>query len=198
MTLKMESKLKSLLNRKSIFTTAQAEKLGISRVTIARYAKNGTIERVSRGLYRNPKADTKVPPQWEDLVATARSIPGGVVSLISALALYEMTDEIPRQHWIAVSNSRQAPRRSHTRIVRFRNMKLGQTKMKVGGQTIKIFDRERTVVDAFRYLSNEVAIKALKVYLKPSARHRPDLGKLNRYARKLRTHVADYVLALTT
>lgn len=194
----MNPELKSFLSCRAVFTTAQAEKLGVSRATIAYYAKKGLIERISRGLYRNPQAHTKVPPQWEDLVATAQSIPHGVVCLISALALYEMTDEIPREHWIAVANDRQAPRRAHTRIVRFRNVTLGKTRLMLGDQAVKIFDRERTVVDSFRYLSREIAIKALKAYLQPSGDHQPDLGKLNRYARKLRTNITEYVLALST
>ena len=50
-----------------------------------------------------------------------------------------------------------------------RNMSLGLTTVKMGKYKVKIFDRERTIVDAFRYLSDEIAIKALQAYLKLSS-----------------------------
>jgi hypothetical protein len=36
-----------------------------------------------------------------------------------------------------------------------RNIELGQTEIQVGTTSLKIFDRERTVVDSFRYLTQE-------------------------------------------
>ena len=41
-------------------------------------------------------------------------------------------------------------------------MQLGRTEVELEGSKIPIFDRERTIVDAFRLLSRETAIKALK------------------------------------
>lgn len=194
----MEAKFKSFLKKHDTFTTSQAEEAGFSRMTLSLYNKKGLIERVSRGLYRNPEIESKVPIDKEDLVAVARSIPNGVICLISALDIYEMTEEIPRAHWIAVSNSRQAPRRKGAHIVRFRNMKLGKTKMKIGDKEILIFDRERTVIDAFRYLSVEIAIKALKSYLQPTRTHKPNFNKLTQYSQLLHKDITPYILALTT
>lgn len=44
-------------------------------------------------------------------------------------------------------------------------MKLGRKEIELDGIMVPIFDRERTVVDAFRLLSRETAIKALKMAL---------------------------------
>ena len=79
-----------------------------------------------------------------------------------------------------------------------RNLELGQTEIHVGKNLLKIFDRERTVVDAFRYLSQEVAIKALQAYLRPTANHKPDLNKLIAYAKQLRVNIHPYIVTLTT
>ena len=79
-----------------------------------------------------------------------------------------------------------------------RNMALGQTKVKIGKYLVKIFDRERTVIDAFRYLSHEVAIKALQQYLRMSRDPKPDMQKLSKYATLLKVSIAPYVMALTT
>ena len=90
------------------------------------------------------------------------SIPEGVVCLISALGIYELGDQIPREYWIAVPHSSRAPRRERSRIVRMRNTTLGRTSIKLGDVKVQIFDRERTIIDSFRYLDKEIAIKALK------------------------------------
>ena len=68
----------------------------------------------------------------------------------------------------------------------------------MGKYEVKIFDRERTIVDSFRYLSDEIAIKALQSYLKPSGEKKADLPKLSRYAKALRININKYIVALTT
>jgi hypothetical protein len=55
------------------------------------------------------------------------------------------------------------------------------------------------VVDAFRYLDKEIAIKALKAYLQGRVKgYRPDLKKLDSYAKALRVNIAPYVEAFAT
>ena len=79
-----------------------------------------------------------------------------------------------------------------------RNMSLGLTTVKMGKYEVKIFDQERTIVDSFRILSDEIAIKALQAYLKPSGEQKADLPKLSRYAKALRININKYIAALTT
>ena len=54
--------------------------------------------------------------------------------------------------------------------------------------SVPIFDRERTIIDAFRLLSIETAVKALKKYLTGDAKN-IDLLKLQKYAEKLRVDI---------
>jgi predicted transcriptional regulator of viral defense system len=187
-----------LLKKHSTFTAKQARACGVHPSLLAYYVKLGTLERVSRGVYRNPAVDSKIPTPWEDLVATVQSISEGVVCLISALNIYEMTDEFPRQHWIAVPTGHWPTRRKYTRIVRMSDTMLGKKRMKMGLTSIWIFDKERTVIDSFRLLPREVAIKALKHYLKETDDHKPNFKKLSRYSEKLRYDISPYVEALTT
>ncbi len=165
---------------------------------LAYYCKKGMIERVSRGLYRVLDAPTGVTLDLEELVMTALSIPHGVICLVSALCYYNLTDQIMREYWIAIPNKDRSPKRPHARIVRMRNMTLGCTSVRIGKYKVKIFDPERTVVDAFRYLSHEVAIKALQRYLKGVGRSKPDIPKLSKYAILLKVDIAPYLMALTT
>lgn len=190
-------KLSSLLKKPS-FTTADASCKGVGSSLLHYYASKGYIERLSRGVYRgNDSVRKEVPFEWEDLISTAESIPDGQICLISALALYNLTDEVPRQFWIAIPHERYAPRRPKAKIVRMRDVITGSAKIKLGSANVRIFDKERTIVDSFRFLSPEIAIKALKRYL--SGKHgKPDLIKLRKYSLKLKTPIDKYVEAITT
>ena len=125
------------------------------------------------------------------------SIPNGTICLISALCYYDLTDEIMREFWIAVPHSTTSPERENARIVRMRNTTLGQTTVKIGNDDLKIFDRERTIIDAFRYLDKEIALKALQAYLKTTKETKPDIKKLMKYAKILRVEITPYILAFT-
>ena len=196
-TSKYSSQLQ-VLSKRPLFTSAEAGTLGIPARMLAHFFKQGLIERLSRGVYRVKGVELDVDFEWEDLALTAMSIPQGVICLISALCYYNMTDQIMREFWIAVPHSSKSPQRLNTRIVRMRNISLGQTETRVGKYTLKIFDRERTVIDAFRYLSKEIAIKALQSYLRSTKQTKPDLKKLLAYAKELRVTIEPYILTLTT
>ena len=159
--LKKFNYLKELL-KKPIFRASEARQVGVSSSLLCYYVQQGLIERVDRGVYRGTESILDVDFRWEDLILVTKSISGGVVCLVSALALYELTDEIPRMHWIAVANTKSAPKRKGTKIFRTRNIDLGRTEIQVGSETITIFDKERTIIDTFRYMGKETAIKALK------------------------------------
>lgn len=184
--------------RKSIlFTVEDAKGAGVSSGLLAYYVRKGNLRRLSRGIYRDAKAECKLDLRWEDLVVAALSIPDGAICLVSALAIYNLTEEIPREHWIAIPHRLRAPHRNGIRGVRMRNMSLGKTEMTLGGGRISIFDRERTLVDSFRYLGRETAIKALKMYFSESGRYKPDIQKLRAYARKLRVPIEPYLITVT-
>jgi predicted transcriptional regulator of viral defense system len=181
------------------FTAVEAKELGVTPAHLAYYIRIGRIKRLGRGIYQG--SDYKAPPEnfrWEDLIDVVNSVPSGVICLISALAIYEITDEIPRQHWIAVPHGTSIDRGPNVKIMRFRNMDLGKTKLDLGGISVPIFDRERTIIDSFRLLSRETAITALKMGLSSKRNSRLDLRKLQAYAKKLRFNIAPYLLTATT
>jgi len=190
-------KLEPLLKAVS-FTSKEASKLGVNSATLAHYVKRGELERVGHGIYRGANAPKNEDFRWDDLIEAARRVRAGVICLTSALALYKLTEEIPRQHWIAIRNNTLHRAPSSTRIVRMRNTSLGQTTMKIGNAILPIFDRERTVVDSFRYLSKEVAIKALRAALAMRGQEKIDPEKLRKYSKILRVNIEPYVLTVTT
>lgn len=181
-----------------VFTAAEARTAGIPSRMLTHFCKKGVIERVTRGVYKGSQAKMEIDFQWEDLALIAMGIPNGVICLISALCYYGLTDQIMRQFWIAIPHASKSPQRAKTRIIRMRNIELGQTEIQLGTTHLKIFDKERTVVDSFRYLSKEIAIKALRAYLRQTGSAKPDLNKLLNYAKTLRVDIHPFIMALTT
>jgi predicted transcriptional regulator of viral defense system len=186
-----------LLHNVPFFTIEEAERRGVPRHVLAYLATKGDLERIYPGAYRFAKYEPKVELQWENLALVAASIPGSVICLISALVFYDLTDQIMREIWLAVPHQSHPPKRPHARIVRMRNMDLGRTQISLGEYRVQIFDRERCIVDTFRLLSHEIAIKALQRYLQ-STTIKPDLKKLSSYAKKLRVNITPYILSYTT
>lgn len=191
-----EPQLEALLAM-PVFTAAQARSVGIHPSRLSYYAKVNLIERVARGVYRGINAEVDADFQWEELIITANSVPNAVVCLISALTIYEMTDEIPRKIWLAIPHATTAPKRDNTKFIRMRDIETGVIQYSLGNEQIQIFNRERTVIDSFRYLSREIAIKALKVGL-TNKNDKLDLKLLSEYAQKFRFDITPYVLAITT
>ncbi len=185
------------LAKKGVFSSAEGREEGIPPRMLAYFYEKGQIEKVQRGMYKIKNLDFDSEFEWEDLAMTTLSIPNGVICLISALCYYGLTDEIMREFWIAIPHATTSPSRENTRIIRMRNLSLGKTSVKIGSRKIKIFDRERTIVDAFRYLDKEIALKALQTYLKSGKERKPDIDKLLRYAKRLRVNLTPYISAFT-
>ncbi|MFH1727093.1 MAG: type IV toxin-antitoxin system AbiEi family antitoxin domain-containing protein [Pseudomonadota bacterium] len=194
-TIKKINKLKKLMKKPS-FKSSEVRKAGVNTALISYYIKTGLIERIDRGVYKNPNYSSD-NFAFEDLFQSALGIKNGVICLISALSYWELTDEMPRVHWIAIPNKAKAPVRKNVKIIRMRNFNLGISKIKEKNYTIKIYNQERTIIDSFRLLDKEVAIKALKAYFNHN-KLKPDIKTLTRYAKALRVDISKYLIMITT
>ncbi|MDB2614133.1 type IV toxin-antitoxin system AbiEi family antitoxin domain-containing protein, partial [Chlamydiales bacterium] len=179
------------------FTTEEAVKRDIPRHALAYLVKRGDLERIYPGTYRFLEYEPEVEFQWENLALVASSIPNGVICLISALVYYDLTDQVMREIWIAIPHKSYPPKRPNTKIVRMRNMNLGRIDISLGEYHVQIFDRERCIVDAFRYLSKEIAIKSIQRYFKNKT-YKADPKKIGAYAKTLRVNITPYILSYTT
>ena len=161
------------------------------------YEKKGILKRVGRGLYLNVQYPPHIDFKWEDLVYTVLSIPNGIITGISALAIYNLTDEIPRFHWIAIPNNTSIGSRPSVTAIRTRNHQLGLSSIKIGDVKVPIYEKERILPEAFKLLSRETAIKALKEAFS-SQKKCPNVDKLVDYSRKLRINMIPYLEVVTT
>ena len=188
------TKITELLKKPS-FSSKEASALGVSASSLAYYVKTGDLRRLAHGLYASPNFEISTDWQWEDLLQVVTSVPEGVICLITALRLWDLTDEHSREFWIAIPHRCKAQHKPHSRFVRYRNMNLGRTTFNIGGYEVAIFDETRTMLDAFRILSPEIAIKALK---RLAAQGKLDFPKVSRYSKELRVNITPHILMVST
>ena len=162
---------------------AQAIESGIHRNTLYRMVDQGTVERVSRGLYRLADAE---PLDHPDLVTVAAKVPNGVICLISALAFHNLTTQIPHEVYLAISRNSEPPRIDYppVRIFRFSGSSYskGIEHPLIDGIKVPIYCREKTIADCFKFRNQiglDTAIEAVKFYKTQPNRN---VNKLLEYA----------------
>ncbi|MFQ5741930.1 MAG: AbiEi antitoxin N-terminal domain-containing protein [Acidobacteriota bacterium] len=181
---KPAERARALLKDVGIARSRELERAGISRSQIQRLVRQGTLERVSRGLYRltgRPSTET------EDLARAARQVPGGVICLLSALRFHGLTTQNPFEVWLAIERKAWRPRAEHPplRLIYLSGATLeeGVEEHDLGGVTVRVFSAAKTVADCFKYrnkLGIDVALEALREYRRV---HPKGLDELWRCAR---------------
>lgn len=142
-----------------------------STVVVKDLEKDGIIDRIKPGLYRI--ANLEYPDEVSlGFVDAARAIPTGVICLISALSHYELTTFNPSKIFIAVGNQTYAPKIIYPPVeifyFRHRFHKPGIEVIKTKYGDVKIYSREKTVCDMFRYrnkFGEDIALEGLKNYV---------------------------------
>lgn len=158
-----------LLKRQgALMRLSELLELGVHRDTLRAMRDQGLLEQVSRGLYRLTNGG---PLEQPDLVTVAKRVPGAVVCLVSALALHELTTQIPHAVDIALKHGRRRPRIDHPPIRVYwwsaAALQQGIEKRKFGGLEVLVTNPERSVADAFRYrnqLGLDLAVEALRAW----------------------------------
>lgn len=140
-----------------------------SRSAFYRRANAGAYERIARGLYLPADAELA---DWDWLEAAARH-PRATLCLTSALAYYDLTDEIPQAVDVAIPRGSRTPATEgaiawhHFAVDTF---DLGRTTTAVPGSSMRIgiYSPERSIADAFRLrgsLGYELGRDALRTWL---------------------------------
>lgn len=151
---------------KALRPKAAAEK----RSALYREHAEGRWERIGRGVYLPAGAPAM---DWDQLEAATRR-PEATICLLSALAHYDLTDEIPHALHVAIPRGMRAPAtKGAIRWHRFdvATFDLGRDVTRVSGssQQIGLYSAERTIIDCFRLrgtVGYEVARDATKEWLR--------------------------------
>ena len=144
---------------------SELSKAGIHSETLVRMLKENILVRINRGLYQLADAPMSAT---HDLAAVSKLVPGGIICLVTALQFHELTNQMPRQIWLAIGSKARSPRIEWPplRIVRFgrRSFDVGVQTHQIEGVQVPISDPAKTVVDCFRFrnlVGLDVALEGL-------------------------------------
>ena len=181
---------------------------------IGRLFREGSIVKVKPGLYRLANvgsAQITLPVLKvyatgsvisEGIMDVSRAIPEGVICLISALEFHGLTTFNPSEIYVAIPNDRKIPKIDYPPIKVFyfrdRFYKPGVDSIPTSHATVKVYNKEKTICDMFRYrnkLGEDLALEGLRNYL---SRKEADIGKLREYAGicRVKTSMMPYLKAL--
>ena len=175
--------LQSIRAQGQFIRTAQALKVGIHPRTLYQLRDRGTLEQISRGVYRLAQ---QAPVSDPDLFTVATRIPQGVICLVSALAIHGMTTQIPRTVEIALPRGTESPRLDYPPITLHRfstaSFEAGIEINFVDGISMRVYSPEKTIADCCKFrhqIGMDVFLEALELY---KARKRANFASILDYA----------------
>ena len=170
-----------------VFRSKDAVAAGVSWRDLYALRDQGEILELSRGLYQLPDATGM---SNVDFVAVCGRAPRGMICLNSALAYWDLSDEIPAQVHLAVPSGSHRPvidyPPTQVHVFHAGTFAIGRLEVTAeAGEQFWVSDRERTVADAVRLrhlTGDDLAYAAVRRYLQS----RPSLSRLADVARPLR------------
>ena len=169
-----------------VLKTSELNSLGLSSRQIKKLLNDEHIIKIKQGYYEL----ANVVSSEEAVIA--RLFPQAVIFLESALMHYGYIDRIPSAWQIAVDRDSE---KSQYKIeypliepfyIEPKFLKIGLDTIQTDGVKVKIFDRDRTMCDVFRYenrMEKEVFNSAIKSYIKDPKKNVRNLfeyaGKFN-------------------
>ena len=169
------------------YTTSELKDMGYSYYKIGQMEECGQLHRINRTTYEN----LSYKGDENDFINAAAYVPDGVICLMSAARYYELTSFLPDAIDVAIDRKKKVstlPDWPEIKIFYFdpSRMDTGVTEITEGGDSFRIFDIEKTVVDII-YYRNKIGIEemseVLRNYLK---RQNRQIDRLYAYAKILR------------
>ncbi len=182
-----------------ILRTSQVLALGVSPRTLYAMRDLGLIRSLGRGVYQ---LSSEEPLGNPDLISVSLRVPKAVVCLISALHFYGMTDHIPHRVYIALPQPAEKPRIEYPPLdiiwLSDNVYSSGIQEHPVDGFPVKVYSKEKTIADCFKFrnkIGASLALDALKKYIAQADR---SIDTLLEYARMDRVEklISPYLEAL--
>lgn len=155
-----------LVGQKGLLRASDLDAIGAPRVVLTRLSAAGLLDRVGRGLYRLPDAQTS---EFESLGTIAKKVPQAVFCLLTALQFHELTTQLPRQVWIAMPRGSHPPRIDYPplKMVQFTGdaYATGVEEVERDGVKLRVYGVAKTVADCFKHRNKiglDVALEALR------------------------------------
>lgn len=148
------------------FRAKEALAHGISRTALVRWVEQGSLLRISRGLYSLP--DAAITGR-ESLMEVSIKAPKAVFCLLTALEFHGVTSQLHPATWIAIEQGDWKPKGHSVKlhVVRFsgKAFREGVENHTVKGITLRVYGLAKTIADCFRYRNKiglDVAVEALR------------------------------------
>lgn len=161
---------KIFADHNGILRASTAIDLGVPQHVLYKMVETGELVREAQGIYR--LRETPMPGN-PDLVNLSLRVPQAVFCLISALYFHELTMQVPHAASFALPRNVKTPKISQPPIWVFHfsqeSYQAGVTVHELDGVKVKIYDREKTIADCFKFrqkIGLDVAIEALRDYLR--------------------------------
>ena len=161
-----QAKILELTRHQGLLRARDLAAHGLPRVALTKLVRDGSLARLSRGLYALPE---RVVSEHVSLAEVACKCPNVVVCLLSALRFHELTTQIPSEVWLAIPNKAHAPKIDFVklRIARFsgESWTEGVEQHVLDGVPVTITCIAKTVADCFKYrnkIGMDVAFEALR------------------------------------
>lgn len=168
-------------------TTAEVTAAGIPRIELTRRVRDGSLERLTRGVYRLACPDHLAPADAAatDLLEVQLRYPYARPCLVSALHLHALTTTRPHRLQFAVPGNRQAIAFEGLPLDTFyfsgKAYDAGSVQMDVRGRALTTYSAEKTLVDLLRYapkFGRELYLEGLKNALREGRLARRSLTRL--------------------
>jgi predicted transcriptional regulator of viral defense system len=173
----------ALAGRSGVVSAAEVRDRGIHHEHLRRLCAEGRLVKVARGLYALPDADLT---EHHGLVLAARTVPHGVICLLSALRFHDIGTQLPHEVWMAIERRAARPQvhRPRMRLLRFSGEAFsgGIETHTIGGTRVRVYGPAKTVADCFKYRNKiglDVALEALRDVLR---NRRCTVDRLSHYA----------------
>jgi predicted transcriptional regulator of viral defense system len=173
-----------------LLRTSQAKRLGIDEPVVQQMYQEGMLVKEAQGLYRLAESPPLSNPDW---VQIAIRVPKAVICLTSALNFHNLTTQIPHKIYIALPRQTKAPRIEYPPLdITYLSeipYQAGIEDHQIDGVTARIYNREKTIADCFKFrrkIGLDIALEALRDYMRQPERNVPSLmyfAKINRVSR---------------
>jgi predicted transcriptional regulator of viral defense system len=144
----------------ALFHLKDVYNLNISRAQFASLLKSGEVFRIAHDFYRH--VTLELDPVEESFAAACAHFGGkGVIGGLSALAYYNLAEQVPSRIWVLVPY----PYKATSKTLRPIRTKSSLETSVVSKRYFRIVSLERAVVEAFRYSTKiglETAVRAAR------------------------------------
>ena len=157
-----------LLTPCALLRSSELQARGVARAQLGRWVADGRLLRVGRGIYALPEREVG---EHEALAQAAKRVPRGIVCLLSALRVHNLTTQSPGDVWLGLPRTARAPQLDWPplRLVWWSGAALtvGIIERELAGVLVRLTTPARTVADCFKHrrlVGIDVAVEALKDY----------------------------------